>query len=166
MSGQVWGEGGYWCNPNIPSSRHFKEKNSKFTMEIPRKYHLDQVTMVIITSNKTSTETCPLIGGRVGHNLFLWQPCQKCVTSSLIVRKHHTNSNWGTFYKVPTDHYSSKCQSNERKGKMEKLSDWKRLKGQVNQMEHGILEQKNWGNSNKICSLVNSIRPMLISWFW
>lgn len=39
------------------------------------------------------------------------------------------------------------------------------IKGHVNQMECVILEQKNWRNLSKICSLVNSIIPILTSWF-
>lgn len=65
--------------------------------------------------------------------------------------EYQTNFNWGTFYKI-TDYYSSKCQGHERKGKIEKLSDWKRLKGHANQTDHRILEKKHWGNLNKICS--------------
>ena len=93
----------------------------------------------------------------------------KMCNLNLTVRKHQTNQSWETFYKI-TNHTHHK---HEGDGRWEKtITDQKRLgRHTLNAVSDPGLNlergkghyRKNRWDSNKVCSLINSIVPMLIS---
>lgn len=93
---------------------------------------------------------------------------------SLKIKRYHSNSNGGIFYKIP-DQYSSKVS---RSGKQDCLRNCHRreeIKGIVvskysvvswiGSWNRKMTGRKNWWNLNKVCSLDNSLVPMPISCF-
>lgn len=93
----------------------------------------------------------------------------------LIMRRHQTNVQWWTFYKIPDWYFSKGSRSYEQKtenhhrpqtgvdqGEMVAKCNVESWTGSWNRKRTLVT---NRGNPNKVQSIVNSILPIFSSWF-
>lgn len=89
-----------------------KRKENNFLVEKPDAHHLGQVITDNITNNDTNPTSNPsgwMHQGR--HNITSGVFLPKIHHPDLITRKHQTNPDWRTFYKMPCLHSSKMSMS-------------------------------------------------------
>lgn len=136
----------------ITVNRVWKNKNSNFVAEKPGNW--------VIKVNIPSNKSCVLnVMGQKGHITSV-VPSPASAPSGYL-RKCGTNSNWGTFYRIP-DHFNKVSRSR----KEQKNGHWlEETKERLNRLIW-ILKQKKSGKTGKIqIKSAVSLIALHPSWF-
>lgn len=145
---------------------NYKGKDGNFTVE----------NMTDITLTRWSSLIAPVI--RLTGIMYpqTWDPekgtasplgySSKTGVTAIVVRKQQTNTKWGhsvkqlTLKNVKTEQLT---RIGYDRGTWRLRAAWDPESGTGMEAAH---QRGRWENPNKVCSLENSVAPVLNSWFW
>lgn len=139
---KFWQEWDFYIVSKYLHTKYYKGKKSNFTVQKPDRQHQNQMMEVNFINNRTNQNHMP--PDRMQWEKFL----PKMHNLSLVMKKHQTNPNWGTFQKNNWPVFFKTVKVMKDKERLPQIwRDWEDLATKTKwnpRLDHGKIKRHYW----------------------